>query len=104
MYCVTVNSHCQSVHEYYVLRKRVKRVSIMLMTDCKRHGKNVNPVHTYPIQNAKVSAGRVILPLLIKDNPHFSDVQKLGSLDPATGIKSTRNSAALPNEGPEEMG
>ena len=88
----------------YLLRKRV-RDSVYYADDrLQRHGKNVNPVHTCPIQNAKVSAGRVILPLLIKDNPHFSDVQKLGSLDPATGIKSTRNSAALPNEGPEEMG
>ena len=76
----------------------------MLMTDCKGMVKMSIQYITYPIQNAKVSAGRVILPLLIKDNPHFSDVQKLGSLDPATGIKSTRNSAALPNEGPEEMG
>ena len=54
--------------------------------------------------HAEVSAGRVIPPLVIKDNPHFPDVQKLGSLDPATGIKSTRNSAALPSEGPQEMG
>ena len=76
----------------------------MLMTDCKGMVKMSIQYITCPIHNAKVSAGRVILPLLIKDNPHFSDVQKLGSLDPATGIKSTRNSAALPNEGPEEMG
>ena len=79
-------------------------MSITLITDCKCMIKMSIQYITYPIQNAKVSAGRVILPLLIKDNPHFSDVQKLGSLDPATGIKSTRNSAALPNEGPEEMG
>ena len=51
-----------------------------------------------------VPAGSSIPPLIIKDNPHFPDVQKLGSLDPATGIKSTRNSAALPNKGPQEMG
>ena len=88
---------------YCVLRKSIR--DIVYYADGRgKRGKNVIPVHVPFNMLRSVPAGSSIPPLVIKDNPHFPDVQKLRSLDPATGIKSSRNSAALPNEGPQEMG
>lgn len=61
MYCVTVNSHCQSVHEYYVLRKRVRDIVYYADDRLQRHGKNVNPVHVLFKMLRSVPAGSSFL-------------------------------------------